>query len=65
MLGRLGRPCSFARCLSRVLGGLHHLVIWKPRVIYWLGRAGAEQEGEDEEGHYGRSELSTNGTRTA
>jgi len=47
----LARLCSFARRLPRVLSGLHHLVIWQC-VIYWPWRAGAEQKGDEEEGHY-------------
>ena len=35
-----------------VSGGLHFRIPWKPCIIYWPWRAGAEAEGEEEEGHY-------------
>ena len=35
-----------------ILGGLHHLVIWQGVVVRVLRRAGAEAEGEEEEGHF-------------
>lgn len=46
-------PSSFAGGLPRILGGLHFpvLVIWEHIVLRALRRAGAEQEGEEEEGH--------------
>jgi len=47
----LARLCSFAGSSARVLGGLHHIVVRQPRVLGWSWRAGAEQEGEEEEGH--------------
>ena len=49
----LVRPCSFAGCLPRILGGLHFpvLVIRQGVVVLVPWRAGAEAEGEEEEGH--------------
>ena len=35
------------------MGGRHIAIQWQSVVIRRLRRAGAEQEGEEEEGHYG------------
>lgn len=43
-----------AGCLACVLGGLHHLVVRQGVVVRVLRRAGAEQEGDEEEGHFSR-----------
>ncbi len=43
---------SFARCLACVLCGLHHFVVRQGVVVRVPWRAGAEQEGEKEEGHF-------------
>ena len=60
MLVRLGswpliRKALFkAGRFARILGGLHFpvLVIWQGVVVRVLWRARAEQEGEEEEGHF-------------
>jgi hypothetical protein len=53
----LARLCSFARCLARVLGGLHHIVIRQSCVLNWPWGAGAEAEGEEEEGHFRQPQV--------
>ena len=39
--------------VARILGGLHHLVIWQGVVVLVPWRAGAEEQGDEEQRHYG------------
>ena len=49
---KLGRRYSFAWCFPRILGGSHIGIPWQGIIIFLPWRAGAEEQGDEDEGHF-------------